>query len=46
MWKVWGPDRLWCTWCLISQAVAVKLGIQVREMAKPVKFEQVDDSLS
>lgn len=25
-----------CTWCLVSQAVATALGLQVGEMAKPV----------
>lgn len=34
-----------CTRCLISQVVAAELGIQVREMPKPMKFKQVDGSL-
>lgn len=34
-----------CTQCLTSQAVVTALGIRVREMAKPVRFEQVDGSL-
>lgn len=33
------------TRCLISQAVVAALGIQVREMAIPIRFEQVDASL-
>lgn len=34
-----------CTRCLISRVVAVDLGLQVRELNKPIKFEQVDGFL-
>lgn len=33
------------TQCLVSQVVAITLGCQVREMAKPIRFKQVDGSL-
>lgn len=33
-----------CTRCLISQVTVQKLGLQVRKLRKPMKFEQVDDT--
>lgn len=36
---------LGCTWCLISQVVIANLGIWMKDMPRPVRFEQVDGSL-
>lgn len=43
--EIWGPDRYGVHKVLNSQAMAIELKLLVRELFKPMRFDQVDGSL-